>query len=480
MVPPPPVPAAGGGGDAAAPGGSAISPENHKKWLAAPADQDEVATGGAFRTSPIQIPPKPEGDGDENDDDLEDVKASLVEQLAEEYPLEEGEEEGEEGLQDDSIVVDDIDDVGEGGHDGTGYPKEGMMVEGSSSSSSESSSIANDSAAKGLGRGLFSSFFNSSSAKKPSRPPMSPLPPSPAPNATTTSSSSSSSSSSPIKAASGRTKAKVPSMNLFIPSLESVQRLMSVSDGTDAFARPAVIRALRECEGDEEAAFTVLSGRNPGLANAGGAVAYDDSHAAVLRRKNAPGNSADMTDAMLGGPVALDDIVFGGGGGGGGGGGMQDEDDDDDGDSQSEAEEESEGEDGSASESEESEAEGEFKGGKGDNLTSRYKIEKEVGRGTFGRVFRCVDRKAKDKASSKVAIKVVHDAGRYYELSLIEAEILRDVNGMGGRGETHCCVLLNFFKLDGHACMVFETLRQSLYDFLKTNEYILSLCTAYR
>jgi hypothetical protein len=49
---------------------------------------------------------------------------------------------------------------------------------------------------------------------------------------------------------------------------------------------------------------------------------------------------------------------------------------------------------------------------------------------------------------------VVHDAGRYYELSLIEAEILRDVNGAGGRGTTHCCVLLNFFKLDGHACMV--------------------------
>lgn len=50
--------------------------------------------------------------------------------------------------------------------------------------------------------------------------------------------------------------------------------------------------------------------------------------------------------------------------------------------------------------------------------------------------------------------KVVHDAGRYYELSLIEAEILRDVNGAGGFGSTHCVSLLNFFKLEGHACMV--------------------------
>jgi len=53
--------------------------------------------------------------------------------------------------------------------------------------------------------------------------------------------------------------------------------------------------------------------------------------------------------------------------------------------------------------------------------------------------------------------QVVHDAGRYYELSLIEAEILRDVNGAGGFGATHCVTLLNFFKLDGHACMVFDT-----------------------
>ena len=78
-----------------------------------------------------------------------------------------------------------------------------------------------------------------------------------------------------------------------------------------------------------------------------------------------------------------------------------------------------------------------------------------------------------------MAIKVAVDAGCYYELSLIEAEILRDVNGMGGRGETHCCVLLNFFKLDATRAW-YSRLLQSLYDFLKTNEYILFLCTAYR
>ena len=173
------------------------------------------------------------------------------------------------------------------------------------------------------------------------------------------------------------------------------------------------------------------------------------------------GGCGNLTDAMLEAPLSGDDALAAmagaadGGDGGGGGGGEEEEE-----------------EGGSGSESDQSEAEGEFKGGKGDALTSRYVIEKEVGRGTFGRVLRCLDKKADAGQPGKVAVKVVHDAGRYYELSLIEAEILRDVNGAGGRGISHCCVLLNFFKLEGHACMVFETLGLSLYEFLKANDYI--------
>jgi len=164
-----------------------------------------------------------------------------------------------------------------------------------------------------------------------------------------------------------------------------------------------------------------------------------------------------LEDALLEGPAGAGDAARLAGPASDDEGGNSDEDD----------------EGGSASGTEESEAEGEFKGGKGDLLTSRYLIEKEVGRGTFGRVLRCVDTdKATDAAKAKVAIKVVHNAGRYYELSLIEAEILRDVNGAGGRGQTHCVLLLNFFKLEGHACMVFETLGSSLYEFMKANEYI--------
>mmetsp|Transcript_31694 Transcript_31694/g.83758 ORF Transcript_31694/g.83758 Transcript_31694/m.83758 type:complete len:386 (-) Transcript_31694:440-1597(-) len=85
----------------------------------------------------------------------------------------------------------------------------------------------------------------------------------------------------------------------------------------------------------------------------------------------------------------------------------------------------------------------------------------------------CVDQAA-PRLPTRTLLRdqVVHDAGRYYELSLIEAEILRDVNAKGGRGRSHCVVLLNFFKFQGHACMVFETLGMSLYDFLKSNDYI--------
>ena len=325
-------------------------------------------------------------------------------------------------------------------------------------------------AKKVLGRSVLSNFFSSGKLQKKDKSEMQ-QPIVPLVDITPPMSSSSPNGAIDTSSALKNKKRESDHTNFFIPSLESVQRLLSLSDEKKSFSRSSVIRALRECKGDEEEAYALLSG-GIRFETQSDTIRGEFTHSRddeILRRQKGIGSqqwsadTADMTEAMLGVPVVLDDTLVGSSQG----------DSTQIGNRPDEPEEqETSDEEGSASESEESEAEGEFKGGKGDLLTSRYQIEKEVGRGTFGRVFRCIDKKAPDSGTNKVAIKVVHNAGRYYELSLIEAEILRDVNGIGGRGETHCCMLLNFFKLDGHACMVFETLGQSLYDFLKTNDYI--------
>lgn len=120
---------------------------------------------------------------------------------------------------------------------------------------------------------------------------------------------------------------------------------------------------------------------------------------------------------------------------------------------------------------------GHFQGQEGTVISNRYRIERQVGMGTFGRVVECLDlhhhRPGGDRNSNnkKVAIKIVRNVKRYYESALIEADIVEDVNRRGGRGRTHCAVMFDGFSFSGHYCMVFEKLGPSLYDFQKRQNY---------
>ena len=119
---------------------------------------------------------------------------------------------------------------------------------------------------------------------------------------------------------------------------------------------------------------------------------------------------------------------------------------------------------------------GHFQGREGSVIADRYRILREVGVGTFGRVVECLDLKRarssrRDRQEHVVAIKIVRNVKRYYESALIEAEIVEEINRRGGRGVSHCALMYDAFSLSGHYCMVFESLGPSLYDFLKRQKY---------
>jgi len=141
---------------------------------------------------------------------------------------------------------------------------------------------------------------------------------------------------------------------------------------------------------------------------------------------------------------------------------------------------------------------GHFKGREGCIIADRYRILKEVGMGTFGRVVECLDLSRQrqvdyyrqqqsednhyshhrsndhrhgDDQNSIVAIKIVRNVKRYYESAIIEADIIQDVNRRGRRGKSHCAILYDTFSFQGHYCIVFESLGPSLYDFLKGHKY---------
>ena len=104
-------------------------------------------------------------------------------------------------------------------------------------------------------------------------------------------------------------------------------------------------------------------------------------------------------------------------------------------------------------------------------IGDRYEILRQVGLGTFGRVVECRNLRHRRSREGRVAIKIVRNVKRYYESALVEARIVGDVNRRGGRGRSHCVILLDTFSFEGHYCMVFENMGPSLYDFLKRHKY---------
>mmetsp|Transcript_19100 Transcript_19100/g.38452 ORF Transcript_19100/g.38452 Transcript_19100/m.38452 type:complete len:590 (+) Transcript_19100:38-1807(+) len=162
---------------------------------------------------------------------------------------------------------------------------------------------------------------------------------------------------------------------------------------------------------------------------------------------------------------------------------------------------------------------GHFKGGRGTLVGDHYRILRDVGLGTFGRVVQCEyvnkddrhsNRVSDSRSSSKhrsssrdrrdgngkhgngkkqsqsqsnnssknnnntVAIKIVRNVRRYYESALIEGDICERVNREQSRqNKDFCARMIDRFSLHstGHYCLVFECLGMSLYDFLKRHSY---------
>ncbi|XP_061346981.1 serine/threonine-protein kinase AFC2-like isoform X2 [Gastrolobium bilobum] len=102
----------------------------------------------------------------------------------------------------------------------------------------------------------------------------------------------------------------------------------------------------------------------------------------------------------------------------------------------------------------------------GDNLTSRYKILRKIGEGTFGQVLECWDREMREL----VAVKVVRSIRKYREAAMLEVDVLQ-LLGKYDRSGSRCVQIRNWFDYRNHICIVFEMLGPSLYDFLRKNNY---------
>jgi dual-specificity kinase len=102
------------------------------------------------------------------------------------------------------------------------------------------------------------------------------------------------------------------------------------------------------------------------------------------------------------------------------------------------------------------------------DLTSQYQMVKLLGQGTFGKVVQARDR----KRNKLVAIKIIRAVQKYRDASRIELRVLQTLKANDDENRNRCIHLRDCFDYRGHICIVMDLLGSSVFDFLKSNNFV--------
>ncbi|KAI0840396.1 kinase-like domain-containing protein [Hypoxylon sp. FL0890] len=102
------------------------------------------------------------------------------------------------------------------------------------------------------------------------------------------------------------------------------------------------------------------------------------------------------------------------------------------------------------------------------DLTSQYQMIKLLGQGTFGKVVQARDR----KRGGLVAIKIIRAVQKYRDASRIELRVLQTLKANDEENRNRCIHLRDCFDYRGHICIVMDLLGSSVFDFLKSNNFV--------
>merc|ERR1712166_265251 len=101
-------------------------------------------------------------------------------------------------------------------------------------------------------------------------------------------------------------------------------------------------------------------------------------------------------------------------------------------------------------------------------LDERYSLVRQLGEGTFGRVFECMDMRDGNK---KKAIKVVRSVERYKQDAIAEATVLTDLRKLDPNNQFQCVQMLSQGEAYGHYFLSFDRLGPSLSEELESRNY---------
>ncbi|MEN2497053.1 MAG: Dual specificity protein kinase clk2 [Marteilia pararefringens] len=100
-------------------------------------------------------------------------------------------------------------------------------------------------------------------------------------------------------------------------------------------------------------------------------------------------------------------------------------------------------------------------------IMSKYKIVRIIGRGAFGKVFQARD----VSTNQEVAIKVIRKVKKYRNSAKYEIFVLNYLN-MHHDVNNLSIELIDYFSYFDHACILFPKYGLSIYELMKTNEFM--------
>lgn len=103
----------------------------------------------------------------------------------------------------------------------------------------------------------------------------------------------------------------------------------------------------------------------------------------------------------------------------------------------------------------------------GDHIAYRYEILNTLGKGSFGKVLKCIDH----KSGQLVALKMVLNKKRLHMQALVESDLLRTLTGWDAQNRFHLVRYLDHFTFREHLCITTELLGINLYELVKMNGY---------
>ncbi|MCJ1435627.1 dual specificity protein kinase kns1 [Xylographa pallens] len=102
------------------------------------------------------------------------------------------------------------------------------------------------------------------------------------------------------------------------------------------------------------------------------------------------------------------------------------------------------------------------------DLTERYQVQKLLGQGTFGKVVEAYDKRKR----TRCAIKIIRSVQKYRDASRIELRVLSTLSQNDKENRNKCIHLRDCFDFRNHICIVTDLLGQSVFDFLKANQFV--------